>query len=183
MGMQRTGLGLFPSYTIGDNTELSAAVVYTKNEVDQQFAPSYTFMGNMLLNLANPLLSEANRDTLAANFDPEGRGFVFLHYYYRATQAGNRKRQSDTDSTWVNLEASGRWSDDWQWTAAYTASDYHLDLDQKGGISEAAIRQAVRVDPATGECMDPSGGCSPADIFGEGGLSDAALSFITVTPY
>ncbi|QFU76254.1 TonB-dependent receptor [Halioglobus maricola] len=181
--MQRSGLGLFAHYNLGEHMVLDASLLHAQNTVDSQFSPAAAFLGNLIVNLKNPLLSEANRDTLASSFDPQNRGFVVQPYYYRAMQAGNRTRKDDSENTWFNLEASGRLFDDWQWTAAYTQSDYDMELKQKGGVLAPSIRQAALVNPATGGCFDTSGGCQPADIFGPGRLSEQALSFISAEPY
>ena len=34
------------------------------------------------------------------------------------------------------------------------------------------------MDPATGQCFDPSGGCVPLDVFGEGRLSQVDVDVI-----
>jgi len=38
------------------------------------------------------------------------------------------------------------------------------------------------VDPATGQCFDPSGGCVPVNMFGAGNLSPEAVDFIRLPP-
>jgi outer membrane receptor protein involved in Fe transport len=47
-------------------------------------------------------------------------------------------------------------------------------------VSETRFRQAVLVTDDGTACQDPSGGCAPLNIFGEGNISDEAIAFINV---
>jgi len=44
--------------------------------------------------------------------------------------------------------------------------------------SASRFAQGLLVDPLTGACVDPSKGCVPLDIFGEGRISEAAADFL-----
>ena len=52
----------------------------------------------------------------------------------------------------------------------------------RGAFNNLLTRESLLVDPVTGECMDPSNGCVPANVFGENNISDAAADFIRVRP-
>ena len=45
------------------------------------------------------------------------------------------------------------------------------------------MQQGLLVDPVTGNCFDPSNGCVPLNLFGEGNLSQAGADFISAAPY
>jgi len=178
MEEQRTSLGGFIDYQLPMGMELGLALLLTNSESDITRAPTPTFIDNLAVNLDNPLLTNATREVIAANYASEGAAIASFPYAYRTVENGNRQRQFERESRWLNLELRGNWLEHWQWNAAYTRSDFNMKLQESGGISPARLQQAVLVNPDTMQCFDPTGGCSPANIFGPGRLSANAANFI-----
>jgi outer membrane receptor protein involved in Fe transport len=68
----------------------------------------------------------------------------------------------------------------WDYDAwlTYSQSDESEFLLNDGSRSRFA--QGLLVDPATGQCLDPSGGCVPLDIYGAGRISPEGAAFLRV---
>jgi len=66
------------------------------------------------------------------------------------------------------------------WVTYTDASESELLLND-GSVSR--FLQGLLVDPVTGQCFDPTGGCVPLDIFGVGRLSDEGVNFIRHDPF
>ena len=71
--------------------------------------------------------------------------------------------------------------------------DWSLDIHYVDAKSDSLVQrfndgslgrfqQSLFVDPVTRECIDPTGGCVPSNIFGEGNISAAAANFFRARP-
>jgi len=163
------------------------------------------------INLANPFLTPAAARVLELSYGVDAggrRGFVgSLASGFRVNPAftgdadgivalfapigtrldlGPRQVRNERDAYRALLglrgELGARWSYDFY--ASHSRVD-HLAAYTNGG-SATRLQQALLAirDPATGtiRCLDPSGGCAPANIFGAGNLSPAAADFIRTQP-
>ncbi len=177
-GFRRSAAGAALELRPGDDTRLNAVLLWSEYELEKFYEPAPAIVEPLFTNLDNPVLSPAAAEVLRTNFDPRGAGVAVFDYYYVLTALGRRKQESVRDNTWLNLELEGQWLRDWRWIAAYTLTDFSADTTQTGGYSAARLQQALLVNPATGDCLNPTGGCTPADIFGPGRLSAEAAAFI-----
>ena len=178
--LERFTGGGFMNYEFNPALRLDVGVLLSDQNMRQVYDATPLTLLNMVLNTSNPLLTPETREVLQSNFGPTVIAEQFL---YRTENVGVRTRDFDQDNAWYNLELSGRWTENWQWNLAYTQSDADLKLKQSGGASAARLQQALLVNPETGECFDPSGGCQPADAFGRGRLSPEAADFISEDPF
>lgn len=177
---QRLNFGGFATVEVNETTRFRLGLVLADNEANVTLAPTPLFYDNLLINLDNPLLTDETRQALADSYDPLGIGLVFPGFNYRVTALGNRERDYERNSTWLSLELDGNWLQDWSWNMAYTLSDFDMRLEERGGASSANLQQALLVNPVTGECLDPAGGCAPADVFGPDRLSSQAAEFVSI---
>lgn len=177
-GFRRSAVGAALELRRGEDTRLDAVLLWSQHEVQQTFAPAPVDFTPLIVSLSNPYLNAAAVETLRTNFDPLDTGYAAFPYHYRLMALGNREEVSVRDNTWLNLELSGSWLDDWLWRVGYTLTDFKAKTRQHGGYSDTRLQQALAVDSATGNCLDTTGRCSPADIFGAGRLSVEAVEFI-----
>jgi outer membrane receptor protein involved in Fe transport len=70
--------------------------------------------------------------------------------------------------------------DNWDFDvwATYTTFDENEYL--RNDASASRLAQAMLLDPVTGGCLDPSGGCVPISLFGNNSITQEAASFIRV---
>jgi iron complex outermembrane recepter protein len=176
--LERKSAGAFVHYTLSDSTELDLGLLLTQKDSEDTFAPSPQYLGGLVINLDNPLLTPKAREAFATSYDPAGFGVIAIPYDYRPLDMGPRKRNYEQDNSWFNIELKGQWGTHWRWNMAYTYSDASMTLAETGGVSSSRLRQGVLVNPETGDCYDTSNGCVPVDIFGVGRLSDDAVDFL-----
>jgi outer membrane receptor protein involved in Fe transport len=163
------------------------------------------------INLANPFLTTAAARVLELSYgiDAGGRrGFVgSIASGFRVNPAftgdadgivalvppigtrpdlGPRQVRHERDALRLLAGVRGDLVDGWTYDLYATHSRVdHLAAYANGG-SASRLQQALLAvrEPGTGaiSCLDPSGGCVPANIFGEGNLSAAAADFIRTEP-
>jgi iron complex outermembrane recepter protein len=160
------------------------------------------------INLDNPFLPAATRALLDLNFgvDPAGArgvngrfgpnptvnpryagdadGIVVLPNLLRRRleELGPRILLNRRDAIRGQIGARGPIAADWDFDLFASWSRARHRATSINGASASRLQQAILAvrDPATGaiRCLDPSGGCAPANIFGEGRLSPEAAAFL-----
>jgi outer membrane receptor protein involved in Fe transport len=177
--LSRQTAGVMGHFDIGESFEAYFEAMYIKNEIKRNLAPAP--LGAFLLtNTDNPLWAPQMQPVLSQwELEPGVAGMFFAR---RMLELGNRIFVGDKDYQRLVAGVRGEIADGWDLDAwvTYTTADEIEDILNNGSVSR--LQQALFVDPATGQCFDPSGGCAPADVFGEGRLSQAAIDFITWRP-
>lgn len=93
-------------------------------------------------------------------------------------------------NTQATLALDGTFGNDWRWSANYSHGEYESNTDTPGFLLRTEYAQAVDsvIDPVSLEAVcrvtltDPSSGCVPINLFGEGSPSEAAINYVTGTP-
>ena len=133
-----------------------------------------------MTNIDNPLWAPEMRPVLEQwEVEPGLAGFFLGR---RMLELGNRIFDNTREYTRLLGGIRGEIANGWEldaW-AIYTSSDDVESTLNNGSVSR--IQQALLVDPLTGQCFDTSGGCVPADVFGEGRLSPEAVDYIRWQP-
>ncbi len=182
--LTRFSAGVFASLTLNDSYELYAETLYTNNESAQQLAP-VPLTEFVSINVDNPILAPATAQLFQDNFtNPAGPDPLLASFTVsrRLDELGNREVIADRDYWRSVVGIRGSLGRNWDidgWIS-YTRSDEDQLLQNDG--SAARFRQGLLVDPQTGQCLDPSGGCVPVDVFGPGRLSTAAANFLRYAP-
>ncbi|MFT5139361.1 MAG: iron complex outermembrane receptor protein [Rhodothermales bacterium] len=174
--LSRLTAGIMGNYRISDRFETYFEASYVKNEISQNLAPVPS--GDFLFtNIDNPLWAPEMRPILESwQVEPGVAGLFFAR---RMLELGNRIFSYEKEYQRLVAGVRGEIFEGWDmdvW-ATYTKSDEIEDV--LGMASASRLQQALFVDPATGQCFDPSGGCVPADIFGAGRMSAEAVDFIS----
>ncbi len=174
--MDRQAFGLFANYELSDKLESYLEASYTRTDPEQNFAPVPAF-GDVFVNLDNPLLTPASAQLFADQFACDvNLACMFLGK--RLLELGPRIEDIESDYYRVTAGLRHDLGNDWEidgWVS-YARASRTTFLGNDASYSR--LLQGLLVDPVTNQCIDPSGGCVPLDIFGEGRLSEAGVEFI-----
>jgi outer membrane receptor protein involved in Fe transport len=125
---------------------------------------------------------------------PETQAFFSEHYscapnlacirlLRRFNEVGERITNFEQDYVRVVAGLKGEWGDSWSFDSWVTYTDVSSTTRYLNAVSRSRTLQGLLVDPLTGECFDPSGGCVPLDVFGENRLSQEGVDFVRHAPY
>lgn len=175
----RTSAGLLFHHSIGDRSEIYTELGYTRNRSKQNLAPIP--VNNLLFtNLNNPVLAPATQqfftDNFAPPFFPPGTAGFFLAR--RLEELGPRIFDRKRDYSRIVTGFRGELRSGWDFDVWLTYTENDEDTLLRNGASAASFQQGLFVDPVSGQCFDPSGGCVPLNVWGAGNLSAAGAEFI-----
>lgn len=181
--LERYFAGVLLNFDLSDSAELYSELTYSHNNAVQNIAPTGTFGAGVSINTDNPVLTPANQQFLADNAIPQGPNLVAFGLSRRLVELGPRISDNERDYTRLLAGLRGRLTETWNYDfwVSYTKAD-EQEL-QRNDASFSRVQQGLLVDPVTGACVDPSNGCVPLNLFGEGNLSQDGVDFIGVAPY
>lgn len=177
--------GLF-KYALTDNIEAYSEVLYTNSEVPAQLAPSpafenvtFTVDGNPFITPeAQAVLSSAIGDGVDANgngIDDTGSGLIRR----RLEELGPRFSDDEFETVNVTSGLRGAFGESgWSYDAYVSYGQSEGDTSLLGDASASRFAQSLLLD-ANGNCADPSGGCVPTNIFGQGNISPESVAFLS----
>ncbi|MEM9263218.1 MAG: TonB-dependent receptor plug domain-containing protein, partial [Pseudomonadota bacterium] len=180
-GLERWSAGGFAKYEIAPDTELFAEFIYADTRSDLQFASSNP-QAFISFAIDSDFFPDATRSDLSANFDPDGDGIGQGFFAKRLTEIGPRRtpRSEEYLYTVIGLQ---RQINEWSVNGYYSFGQSDQRFRLSNGIVRSRYLQAILTDPVTGQCVDTSNGCEPANVFGAGNLSDGAAQFITAPDF
>lgn len=181
--LERISAGALFNYNFTDSVELYSELTFTRNEITQSLAPAGTFGAFFAINTDNPVLTPANAQLLSDFGFPLGGNLVGISLSRRLPELGLRIADSQKDYTRLLVGLRGELSENWDYDVWVTHTIGEETRLERNDGSYSRFQQGLLVNPITGECFDPSGGCVPINPFGEGNLSQAALDFFGVAPY
>ncbi|MEO1035653.1 MAG: TonB-dependent receptor [Pseudomonadota bacterium] len=160
---------------------------FANNQINTVIAPSGTFFFPFVVNTNNPFLSAQGQSVLndfdLAETDPTtaGDGFVNIALGRRLTELGTRDSLYENTAYQFVGGLTGEVGSGYNWELfaqrGRTSRTQNFINDVNYNAALQAI-QAVENPDGTISCIDPSGGCAPANFFGENTLSPAAAAFI-----
>ena len=173
------------NYELTDGVEFFARGSWGKTKVRTEIAPSGTFGFSFDVNYrTNPFLdpavnpSAAGARTIMAGLDTDGDGILRVGIRRRTTEVGPRVSDYENKAWQVvggfrgDIGESLRWEVFGQYGKTNRKIAYLNDLDA------GKVQQALLATSQTA-CINTSGGCVPANLFGRGGLSPEAAKFIS----
>lgn len=179
--MRRYHGGLFLNFDLTDRSEFYGEASHSRSEVELISAPvpAAQFLE---VNFDNPVLTPATRQLFTDNLFPAEDGTGFGFFVRRFEELGPRISDVTSDYTRFLAGIRGDILADWEYDAwvTYTRNDEDDVFRNDGSLSR--WQQGLLVDPATGQCFDPSGGCVPVNMFGAGNLSPEAVEFLRLPP-
>jgi outer membrane receptor protein involved in Fe transport len=181
---QRTAGFVHLRYEAFPGLELYAEGLLAQNKVLYQSLPTFELSGTAFTIFQdNAFLPESVRQQMVAgNIQSVSIGRVSPDFAIPTLDGESNTRR------WV-VGADGKFGSDWTYNAYYQYGRNHsLFLTLNDPISENLYRAADAVrNPANGQIVcrttltNPSDGCVPLNIFGEGSASQAALDYINGT--
>jgi iron complex outermembrane receptor protein len=179
--LKRSSAGAFLNYDLTDNIEAYTELTFTRSERDQNLAPVPVF-ANLVVNLDNPALTPATSQLFADNLFPAGPNQVAGFFGRRMLESGARIIESTSDYSRVVAGLRGELTDNWDFDAWVIYNKADQDETLRNAVSFSRFQQGLLVDPATGQCFDPSNGCVPVNMFGLGNMSPEAVAFVNSRP-
>jgi iron complex outermembrane recepter protein len=171
--------GVMGKYALENGFEIYLESGFSRNEAAQELAPVPAF-DFALVNTDNPVLTPVTQQFFIDNYQV-APGLAAIGVGRRLQEVGPRIIKTDRDywRTVVGLRGElGRGWDIDGWFSYTKSSENEFFLND---ASASRFSQGLLVDAVTGACFDPSNGCVPVDIFGEGRMSEAAANFLRIT--
>lgn len=184
---QATALG---RYEINKHAEAYTQLLYTRSNVFSQIAPGGLFGGRFDLGIGNPLIPEPARQQLCAAFGAPGincavgsTDTVSTTLNRRTTELGTRSTDFQNKVFQATVGVRGDITDNWRYDAYWSHGEADQLTVSAGFLSKARTQQALlSVDGIN--CVDPSGGCVPLNLWGpEGSISKDSKKFLEVLTF
>jgi outer membrane receptor protein involved in Fe transport len=175
--------GGFGRYQLSPAAELYLQGMFMDDRSTAQLAPSGLFPSAAThLSCSNPMLSAAEVQTFCTNggIPPDGQ---VLMYIGRRNVEGGPRRYSLHHRDWRVLAGAHGQLGDWSYDASAQYSAVAMDTQVEREVSLAHAADALNVvRNASGQLVCASGnpGCAPYDIFKIGGVTQAALDYLSV---
>ncbi len=171
-------------FDINDHVTFYSSAIFTHNRSDTELAPTPAFLTVDDADIDSPFFSPETQAILAP-LDTDGDGFVTIPYIgRRMVENGSRQGINTRNGFQIMTGFKGDIDDTWSYDTYYSYA--RLDRTQllNNDVSASRLLQGLKTvfDPDTGElvCSDPSGGCVPINIYGEGNISPEAVEFMNV---
>lgn len=171
-------------YDVTDDIEAFGRFTFAHNRVSTQLAPSGTFFASFGLNPDNPFLAPATVAALrveagAGGVDANGNLRTQIGYRFAAPRFSEFTRNAFQVQGGLRGKVGG-----WNWEVFAQHSRTDLNTQLTGDANLGLIQQALLVRDVNGtpQCIDPTGGCVPLNIFTNdpSSVSQAALDFISL---
>lgn len=180
--LERWAISVGGDYELTEGVRFFAEGTYVNSRSDFRLAPTPLAEGFEISIDTNPFLTEAAKDVIRTsdNFDP-ATGNYTGSLFRRLSEFGDRIENFNTDAFRVNVGFEGELDNGWTWDASYLIGRTNLTDTQSGNIILSRAQQALLLeDDGSGNivCQDPSGGCVPANFFGEGNLTEEMVTFL-----
>lgn len=177
---ERWSGGAFAEFDATDSLNLYTELIYSRPAASQQLAPPPNGSFTIPLVINAPFFPASTRSILAARYDRDGDGLGTVVFSKRFEDTGPRRfsTQRDYYRALIGFRADLGADVSLDGFYSYGRNDNTERLDN--AVSRSRVLQGLRIDPATGQCVDPSNGCVPVNIFGAGNISPAAQEFIRV---
>jgi outer membrane receptor protein involved in Fe transport len=172
--------GVMATFELNNEYEVYLESGFSHNESAQELAPVPGFLFFVPVNTDNPVLTPETRQLFIDNFEV-APGIAAFIAGRRLPEVGPRIIEHDRDYWRTVVGVRGELGNGWDidgWVTYTKSSEKEFFLNS---ASESRLFQGLLVDPATGECFDPSNGCVPVDIFGESRMSEEAAAFLRIT--
>lgn len=183
--MDRTQFSAFGNLVLSDAAEVYGELLYTRSDVVLNLASSGTFFNTYNVPIGNPFIPAAARQQLctafaiaAADCVAGNRQTVPLSIGRRFVEAGPRVQDYHNQSSRYTLGLKGTLAGSWGYDAYYARSEADQVRTSIASGSLSKARQALNAVSTT-NCIDPSNGCVPLNVFGAAGsITPAMLGFI-----
>jgi outer membrane receptor protein involved in Fe transport len=149
-----------------------------------QLAPTPAVLdqtADAIINLSNPFLSPS---AVIALTPYAVNGLIHVPTLQRRMlEVGPRQEKDERNTFQITTGLKGKLDNNWRYEAFYTYGRSTRNKQQLNDVSKTRLLQSL-LATTDGQghvvCIDPSGGCAPANIFGAGNISQAAADYLRV---
>ncbi len=177
--------GGFVTYDWNRHFEAYANVMFMDDYTDAQIAPSGNFGNTALLNCDNPMLSPQQRQLLCTNagYGPNDMANVII--LRRNVEGGPRVAQLRHTAFRMVAGLKGEIDDAWSYNVFGLHAEMRSPQSYKNDLNVVRLQDALIVDgdpndPSTWHCRSGNAGCVPWNIFKIGGVTQAALDYLSI---
>ncbi len=187
---ERYTAGFFAHYDVSDAFKPYMEFMFMDDTTNTQIAASGDFFSTSTINCDNPLLSAqelgiiCNAGNVTTGTDGVTRGAVYIGR--RNVEGGGRIDAIEHTQYRGVIGAKGDLAKGLSYDAYYQYGRTTQQERQSGYFSISKLANALDVvtDPTTGLPVCRSGGaCVPYDIFEDGGVTQAALNYLSVPSF
>lgn len=181
-------------YEITENVEAYANLMYTRSNVFSQIAPGGLFGSVFDIGIGNPLIPDAARAQLCEAQNSREPGSITncavgsdevatLSVFRRTPEIGTRYTDFQNKVFQTTVGVRGNLSDNWRYDAYWSHGEADQLVNQGGFLSFSRTQQALLSTDGV-NCVDPSGGCVPLNIWGPlGSISPDSRAFLEVVTF
>ncbi len=177
--------GGFLNYDWNRHFEAYASLMFMDDYTDAQIAPSGNFGNTTLLNCDNPMLSPQQRDLLCTSkgYAPDEMANVMI--LRRNVEGGPRVAQLRHTAFRMVTGLRGEINDAWSYNVFGLHAEVRSPQSYKNDLNVVRLQDALIVDgnpndPSTWHCRSGNPGCVPWNIFKIGGVTQAALDYLSI---
>lgn len=182
---QRWTAGSFMNYKWNDHLQGYLSLMLMDDVTDAQIAPSGDFAVTGLLNCDNPMLSPDEFQKFCTNAGYGPNDIANIYILRRNIEGGNRFDHLEHSAfrlvAGLKGDISNSWSYDFYGLHAQVRApeSYHNDLNSNR-LQDALLVDGDPNDPSTWHCRSGNPGCVPWNIFKLGGVTQAALDYLSL---
>jgi len=207
---ERWTAGAFVNYDINPHADVYTNVMYMRNSMSAQIAPSGDFLQPSFIPCADPLLTAqevailctaANLAANGGNYEVyNGKQYPGLNLYIgrRSVEGGNRITEFANTAARVVLGVKGSFAGSWTYNVYGQHAVVDVSDSNQNFLGNAQLEQALNVLPghngpvcggpnglfgplvSPGTTFTPAPACVPWNIWVPNGVTPAALAFMTV---
>jgi len=179
--LTRYAVGALGQQDVSERFEVYFEAAFIRNESGLNLAsvPADLYLE---INLDNPVLTPEARAWFEEYYAC-APNLACVQFARRFIEVGERANNNERDYARFVAGLKGEFGNGWNFDSWVTYTDYSASYRLLNDVSRSRFLQGMLVDPATNECYDPSGGCVPLNVFGEGNLSGEGAAFIRHDPY
>ncbi|MEJ2127483.1 MAG: TonB-dependent receptor [Woeseiaceae bacterium] len=176
--LERKSAGILGRYEMDNGLEWYLESMFVANTSGAELAP-VPAGGFFTFSIDNPLFTPETVSMLQTSYEvAPGTAQAFIAK--RVNEVGQREIDLETEYWRTAIGLRGTIGGSWDFDAWATYTTNEEDEFQRNDVSASRLAQAMLVDPQTGQCLDPSGGCVPISLFGEGSITPEAADFVRV---
>jgi len=176
--LERYHVGMLGSFAIGDRYEAYLEAGYSNNRANRNLAP-VPFGAFVVVNTDNPVFTPPTQDLFETQYQSRP-GFADIGFVRRMQEIGTRDSEFERDYTRMVAGIRGDVAPGWNLDTWITWTESDTSEALLNSVSFSRVQQGLLVDPVSGTCFDPSNGCVPVDLFGEGRLSAEGAEFLRI---
>jgi outer membrane receptor protein involved in Fe transport len=179
--LSRVAVGLTGNYDLSEEFEAYVEASFIRNEPAQRLAPAAgPFFAEV--NIDNPVLTREAQQLFADNYTCD-TNLACFRIVRRLPEIGPRESDYERDYKRVAAGIRGELWEGWDIDGWVTYTTESTRRYLRNDASRPRLKQGLLVDPANNECFDPSGGCVPVNLFGEGNISPEGVAFIRLQDF